>query len=106
MVYDFGRTTHVAHTVYTITTRFMSLNHVVPSRTTKFLSVWTHLKSLPTAYPSVLLKSFAGTLKGSSMAPLLFARILLSLVSLGILFMDVQKLFQLLTLACLTTRLY
>ncbi len=30
-------------TVHTTTTRFMSHSHVVPSRTTKFLSVWTHL---------------------------------------------------------------
>ncbi len=37
------RTAHVAHTVHTTTTRFMSHNQVVPSRTTKFLSVWTHL---------------------------------------------------------------
>ncbi len=36
------RTTHVAPTIHT-TTRFRSHNHVVPSRTTKFLSVWTHL---------------------------------------------------------------
>ncbi len=42
------RTTHVAHIVHTTTTtiRFMSHNHVVPSRTTKFLSVWTHLNCL------------------------------------------------------------
>ncbi len=39
-------TTHVAHTVHTTTTRFMSHNHVVPNCTTKFLSVWTHLYSL------------------------------------------------------------
>ncbi len=44
-VHDLGRTTHVAPTVHTTTTRFMSHNHVVPSRTTNFLSVWTHLKS-------------------------------------------------------------
>ncbi len=39
------RTIHIAHTVHTTTTttRFMSHNHVVSSRTTKFLSVWTHL---------------------------------------------------------------
>ncbi len=39
------RTTHVAPTIHTTTdmTRIMSHNHVVPSRTTKFLSVWTHL---------------------------------------------------------------
>ncbi len=37
------RTTHVTPNIYTTTTRFMSHNHVVPSRTTKFLSVWTHL---------------------------------------------------------------
>ncbi len=37
------RTTHDAHTVHTTTTCFMSHNHIVPSRTTKFLSVWTHL---------------------------------------------------------------
>ncbi len=37
------RTTHFAHTIHTTTTRFMSHNHVVPSRTTKFLAVWTHL---------------------------------------------------------------
>ncbi len=38
------RKTHVAHTVHTTTTCFMSRNHVVPRRMTKFLSVWTHLK--------------------------------------------------------------
>ncbi len=40
------RTTYVAHTIHTTTTttRFMSHNHVVLSHTTKFLSVWTHLK--------------------------------------------------------------
>ncbi len=38
------RKTHIAHTVHTTTTHFMSHNHDVPSRTTKFLSVWTHLK--------------------------------------------------------------
>ncbi len=37
------RTTHIAHTI--TTTRFISHNHVVPSCTTKFLSVWTHLKA-------------------------------------------------------------
>ncbi len=39
------RTTHVAPIVHTSTTTtcFMLHNHVVPSRTTKFLSVWTHL---------------------------------------------------------------
>ncbi len=38
-------TTHVAPTVHTTTTTtcFMSHNHVVPSRTTNCLSVWTHL---------------------------------------------------------------
>ncbi len=39
-------TTHVAPTVHTTTTRFMSHNHVVPSRTTNFLSVWTHLNTI------------------------------------------------------------
>ncbi len=42
------RTTHIAPTVHTTktTTCFTSHNHVVQSRTTKFLSVWMHLKSL------------------------------------------------------------
>ncbi len=41
------RTTHVAHTVHTTTTTcFMSHNHVVPSRTINFLSVWTHLETI------------------------------------------------------------
>ncbi len=40
------RTTHVTPTVHTTTTRFMSQNHVVPSCTTNFLSVWTHLNGL------------------------------------------------------------
>ncbi len=44
-VHDLGHTTHVTHTIHTTTTRFMSHNHVVPSRTTKFLSLWTHLNS-------------------------------------------------------------
>ncbi len=39
--------THVAHTVHTttITTHFMLHIYVVPSRTTKFLSVWMHLNA-------------------------------------------------------------
>ncbi len=37
------RMTRVTHTVHTSTTHFMSHNHVVPSCTTEFLSVWTHL---------------------------------------------------------------
>ncbi len=49
------RTTHVAHTVHTTTTRFMSHNHVVPSHMTKFLSVWTHLKEM--MYPDEQLGS-------------------------------------------------
>ncbi len=58
------------------------------------------------ACPTFLVKSPVGNLSGSSMTPLCFTWIFLSVVSSGNLFMDSQKLLQLLTLACLTTHFY
>ncbi len=63
-------------------------------------------RSTSRVFPCVLVKSQFESRSGSSMAPLSFARIFLNLVNSGILFMDSQKLLQLLTSAGPTSLRY